>query len=183
MTRVAAQHRIKNVLIALCLLAVPPIYAEDQLRSPWDGHRVKLTDASYSCPAIVHLSPDLTTNGFYSDSKSSIIDPEKWKAYTATAGPYKDLGNRLVDAADAYQTTGSRAAVDCVLQHMDAAAKDGVFTGKMSSNQAYYVQGWVIGAVAIAYLKVRDSGLISATQRETILAWIEKIESLEAGSF
>jgi len=177
MKRCAAKHRIMYVLITLSLLAVPPIFAEDQLRSPWDGHPVKLTDASYLCPAIIHLSPDLTTNGFYSDSKSSIIDPEKWKAYTATAGPYKDLGNRIVDAADAYQTTGSRAAVDCVLRHMDAAAKDGVFTGKMSSNQSYYVQGWVIGAVAIAYLKVRDSGLISASQRETILPWIEKVVS------
>lgn len=177
MTRCVAQHRIMHVLTALCLLAVSPIFAEDQLRSPWDEHPVKLTDASYSCPAIVHLSADLTTNGFYSDSKSSIIDPEKWKAYTATAGPYKDLGNRIVDAADAYQTTGSRAAVDCVLQHMDAAAKDGVFTGKMSSNQAYYVQGWVIGAVAISYLKVRDGGLISTAQRETILPWIERVVS------
>ena len=177
MTRCESQHRIIHVLTALCLLVVSPIFAEDQLRSPWDGHPVKLTDASYSCPAIVHLSADLTTNGFYSDSKSSIIDPEKWKAYTATAGPYKDLGNRIVDAADAYRATGSRAAVDCVLQHMEAAAKDGVFTGKMSSNQAYYVQGWVIGAVAIAYLKVRDSGLISTAQRETILPWIEKVVS------
>jgi len=176
-TRRVAQTRVMLVLTALCLLSVLPMYAESKLRSPWDGHPVKLTDAPYSCPAIAHLSPDLTTNGFYSDSKSSIIDPEKWKAYTATAGPYKDLGSRIVDAADAYQTTGSRTAVDCVLQHMNAAAKDSVFTGKMSSNQAYYVQGWVIGAVAIAYLKVRDSGLISAAQRETTLPWIEKVVS------
>ncbi len=171
-----AQTRIMLVLTALCLLSVLPMCASN-LRSPWDSHPVKLTNTQYSCPAIVHLSPDLTTNGFYSDSKSSIIDPEKWKAYTATAGPYKDLGNRIVDAADAYQTTGSRAAVDCVLQHMNAAAKGDVFTGKMSSNQAYYVQGWVIGAVAISYLKVRDSGLISTAQRDAILPWIEKVVS------
>jgi poly(beta-D-mannuronate) lyase len=58
---------------------------------------------------------------------------------------------------------------------MDAAGKDGVFTGKMSSNQAYYVQGWVIGAVAIAYLKVRDSGLILPQQEHEILPWIVKV--------
>lgn len=132
---------------------------------------------------ILHLSihcssfPDLTTNGFYSDSKSSVIDPQKWAAYAASAGPYKELGNRVVDAADAYQTTGSRAAIECVLLHMNAAAKDGVFTGRMSSNQAYYVQGWVIGAVSIAYLKIRDSGLISVDQQKTILPWIEKVIS------
>ncbi|QNI32938.1 alginate lyase family protein [Alloacidobacterium dinghuense] len=178
--RFAAKCRVKQsgaglVLGVLSLLLILPIQAESKLRSPWDGHAIKLTDLPYACPAIVHLSADLTTSGFYSDSKSSVIDPEKWKAYAATSGPYKDLGNRIVDAADAYQTTGSRNAVDCALQHMDAAAKDGVFTGKMSSNQAYYVQGWVIGAVAIAYLKVRESGLVSVDEQKTILAWIENV--------
>jgi poly(beta-D-mannuronate) lyase len=45
----------------------------------------------------------------------------------------------------------------------------------MSSNQAYYVQGWVIGAIAIAYLKVRDSRLIRPEQQREILPWIVKV--------
>lgn len=165
------------------LLSTLPIHAEGTLRSPWDGHSVQLTGVAYACPAVVHLSPDLTTDRFYSDNKSSIIDPEKWKAYVATSGPYKALGDRIVTAADAYQTTGSRAAVECALDHMEAAAKDGVFAGKMSSNQAYYVQGWVIGAVAIAYLKIRDSGLISADQSKIILTWIDKVVSQSQGYY
>src|SRR5579884_4329290 len=83
-------------LVTVAVFAVLPMHAAGRLRSPWDGHPVTLTNAPYSCPAIVHLSPDLTTNGFYSDSKSSIIDPEKWKVYAASSGPYKDLGNRIV---------------------------------------------------------------------------------------
>jgi poly(beta-D-mannuronate) lyase len=166
---------MKLSALAVTLLLPIGAYAAPALRSPWDGKDVKLTDASYACPAIVHLSADLTTDRFYSDSKSSIIDPEKWKAYVASSGPYKNLGQRIVDAADAYRTTGSREAAECAIQHMDAAAKDGVFTGKMSSNQAYYVQGWVIGAIAIAYLKIRDSGLIPPEQAHEILPWIEKV--------
>jgi len=160
------------VIILFVLLAA---HAAQRLRSPWDGKDVKLTDAPYACPAIDHLSSDLTTNGFYSDSRSSIIDPVKWKAYVASAGPYKQLGQQIVDAADAYRTTGSSDAAECVIQHMGAAAKDGVFTGRMSSNQAYYVQGWVIGATAIAYLKIRDSGLILPEQEHEILPWIVKV--------
>jgi len=110
-----------------------------------------------------------------SDSKSSIIDPEKWKAYVASSGPAKNLGQQIVNAADAYRTTGSREAAECAIHHMEAAAKDRVFTGKMSSNQAYYVQGWVIGAVAISYLKVRDSGLILPQQKHDILPWIVEV--------
>ena len=160
---------------ALAALLPLAAHAATPLRSLWDTKQVTLSDASYSCPGIVHLSPDLTTDRFYSDSKSSIIDPEKWKAYVASSGPYKELGQRIVDAADAYRTTGSREAAECAVRHMGAAANDGVFTGKMSSNQAYYVQGWVIGAIAIAYLKVRDSGLISDRQSKQILPWIVNV--------
>lgn len=174
---IRAMEQIRLVLIGFCLLLILPLHAESKLRSPWDGHPIKVTDAPYACPSVVHLSPDLTTNGFYSDSKSSVIDPEKWKAYAASAGPYKDLGNHIADAADAYRTTGSSAALDCAIQHMEAAAKDGVFTGKMSSGQAYYVQGWTIGAIAIAYLKIRESGRITADQQESILHWITQVVS------
>jgi len=163
----------KFVLLAVSLLTLSS-YAEP-LRSPWDAKPIKLTAATYTCPAVVHLSRHLTTDRFYSDSKSSVIDPEKWKAYVASSGPYKDLGQRIVDAADAYRTTGSREAAACAIRHMETAAKDGVFTGKMSSNQAYYVQGWVIGAIAIAYLKVRGSGLISTEQSREILPWIVSV--------
>lgn len=165
----------KAIAIATAALLLPLAAHAARLRSPWDGHPVALTNAPYACPAIHPLSPDLTTNGFYSDSKSSIIDPAKWKAYVETAGPYKQLGIDVVNAADAYRATGSRAAVECAIQHMAAAAKEGVFTGKMSSNQSYYVQGWVIGAVAIGYLKIRDSGLISPSQQHEILAWIQRV--------
>ena len=59
---------VSMVLAAACV-------AQKPLRSPWDMTKVKMTDAAYTCPEPFHLSPDLTTSGFYSDSKSSIIDP------------------------------------------------------------------------------------------------------------
>ncbi|WP_348265179.1 alginate lyase family protein [Telmatobacter sp. DSM 110680] len=146
-----------------------------RLRSPWDLSDVKLTDASYACPEPAHLSPDLATDGFYSDRKSSIIDPAKMKAYAASSGPYKRLGDEAVNAADAYRTTGSRAAAQCVLNLLSTAAADGVFTGKMSSRQAYYVQGWVIGAAAIAYLKIRDSGVVQPQSHAALAAWMKSV--------
>jgi poly(beta-D-mannuronate) lyase len=131
------------------LAASPYIFAEQKLHSPWDLSQIQLATSTYNCPAPIHLSADLTTDGFYSDSKSSIIDPAKWKAYAESSGPYKNLGDQAVAAADAYRTTGSREAAQCVLGLLNMAAADGVFTGKMSSRQAYYVQGWVIGAMAM----------------------------------
>jgi poly(beta-D-mannuronate) lyase len=163
------------LLFAACFAAVTPtakVFAEKALRSPWDSKRIRLTPAPYNCPAVVHISPDLTTDGFYSDSKSSVIDPVKWKAYVESSGPIKNLGEQTVAAADAYRTTGSRAAAQCVLRHLTTAAADGALTGKMSSRQAYYVQGWVIGALAISYLKIHDSGVVPPADAQSLAKWM-----------
>lgn len=149
--------------------------ATAEIHSPWDGRNIILTPTPYDCPAIIHLSRDLTTEGFYSDSKSSIIDPAKWKAYSESSGPYKKLGQEIVDAADAYRSTGSRQAAECALRHMTVAAQDGVFAGKMSSRQANYVQGWVIGAIALAYLKVRNSGLVTLEEKKLLFPWFDSV--------
>jgi poly(beta-D-mannuronate) lyase len=146
--------------------------ARAALRSPWDGSPIAPTGSPYSCPPIVHLSPDLTTNGFYADEKGSIIDPAKMSEYARTSGPYKNLGQEVVDAADAWRSSGSREAAACAMQHMEAAARDGVFTGRMSSRQAYYVQGWVIGAIAISWLKMHGSKVETPDARRVVLPWI-----------
>lgn len=163
-------------LVACVVVLLAPIHAaaQESLRSPWDL-RISLTDAPYDCPAKVHLSRDLTTDGFYSDSKSSVIDPAKWQAYVASSGPIKNLGNQAVAAADVYRTTGSRSAAHCTLRMLTTAAADGVLTGKMSSHQAYFVQGWVVGGLAIAYLKVRDSGFVSAEEAASIANWMRAV--------
>ena len=158
-------------IIALAFALTTAVTASAALRSPWDGRSVTPTNVPYACPAVVHLSRDLATNGFYSDRKGSVIDPAKWKAYSESAGPYKKLGEEIVAAADAWRATGSREAAQCALLHITTAARDGVFTGKMSSNQAYYVQGWVIGAIAISYLKIRDSGFITSADQKLLFPW------------
>ena len=171
MTRNAALLVLSLFLAAL----IPVCQAQKPLRSPWDLLTVKVTDTPYTCPAPIHLTPDLTTSGFYADSKGSIIDPVKWKAYQQSSGPVKDLGNKAVNAADAFRTTGSRQAAQCVLALVKTAAEDKALTGKMSSSQAYFVQGWVAGALAIAVLKVRDSGVIDRADTRLIADWLKTV--------
>lgn len=169
------KSKVLTIYGLICVSAALAGRCSGQLRSPWDTYSVTPTNTPYRCPAPDKLSPDLTTNGFYGDSKGSIIDPAKMEAYVASAGPYKELGNRVVTAADAWQGTGSRDAAVCALHLMMVAARQGVLTGKMSSNQAYFVQGWVIGAVSISYLKVRDSGMVTAEERALVLPWIVNV--------
>lgn len=155
------------------LLAAPT----QPLRSPWDGKPVTSTDAAYACPAIAHIAPDLVTEGFYrlDDPTHSIIDPVRQEAYRKSSEGVKGVGLAIVKAADDYRTTGSRQAAQCAMTQIVMLAQEHSFAVKMSSNQAYYVQGWVAGAIAIAYLKIRETGLATPQQTETIARWLQSI--------
>ena len=148
--------------------AVSGLYAAsaNALRSPWDGKPVAMTEAAYACPAMAHIAPDLVTDGFYrlDDPTHSIIDPVRQEAYKKSSDGVKAVGMSVVKAADDYRTTGSRKAAQCAMAQIATLAQEHSLAGKMSSNQAYYVQGWVVGAVAIAYLKVRETGIATPQQ-------------------
>src|SRR5271170_1509327 len=168
--------RFLPILIAAGL----PVLAaaqEKALRSPWDGKPVTRTDASYACPLIAHIAPDLVTDGFYrlDDPTHSIIDPVRQEAYRKSSDGVKNVGMAIVKAADDYRTTGSRKAAQCAITQILALAQEHSLAGKMSSNQAYYVQGWVVGAIAIAYLKIRDTGMATPPQTETIANWMQSV--------
>lgn len=150
------------------------------LVSPWQGHHVAETSRPYACPAVPKLPVDFVTDGFYAlnDPTHSIVDPVRMKAYNESAGPVKHEGNVVVAAADAYRTTGSGEAARCVMAHLDGLSAEHALTGRMSSSQAYFVQGWVAGAWAIAYLKVDGDARTTAEQRARIFVWLEKLATL-----
>jgi poly(beta-D-mannuronate) lyase len=165
--------------LAVFVAAVPAFAAAaaQPLRSPWDGKPVAMTKAAYSCPAIAHIAPDLVTDGFYrlDDPTHSIIDPVRQEAYRKSSDGVKAVGTAIVRAADDYRTSGSRDAAQCAMSQILALAQEHSLAGKMSSNQAYYVQGWVVGAVAIAYLKVREAGIATPPETRTIADWMQSV--------
>jgi poly(beta-D-mannuronate) lyase len=97
------------------------------------------------------------------------------KAYKESSGPVKDATHTIVDLADRYRTTGSREAAQCTLKLLAQMAHNDTMAGHMSSQQAYYVQGWLAGAMAVAYLKVRGSGFDNPQQAQAIGTWLGKL--------
>ena len=165
-----------------CAMVAPLLFAQvaahaSSLRSPWDAGKVQVTDAPYSCPATPTVPRDLTMDGFYrlDDPTHSIIDPIRQAAYNHASEDVKGAGLKIVAAADDFRKTGSRAAALCSLSLISALTAQNSMDGKMSSRQAYYVQGWVAGAIAIAYLKVRGYGLSAPQQDALIAAWLKRI--------
>lgn len=169
---------LRASLIVLTLASAAAQHAHTQtLRSPWDTHPITVTDKPYTCPAVPVLPADLTTDGFYrlDDPTHSIIDPARQAAYNASSGPVKREGMDVVAAADAFRTTGSRQAADCVRKHILALAQENSIAGKMSSSQAYYVQGWIAGAIAIGYLKTCDAAPLTPDQTKLVADWLHRI--------
>lgn len=167
--------RTSLTLLALC--TIPLAAHAEPLRSPWSGQAVVLTNAPYTCPTLPAVTADLTTDSFYrlDDPTHSIVDPVRMEAYRKSAEPVKKAGQQMVDAADAFRTTGSRAAAQCVLNGTLALAHNAALTGKMSSSQAYYVQGWIAGAIAIAFLKIEPAHLATPQQTKLIGAWLVRV--------
>jgi poly(beta-D-mannuronate) lyase len=179
-TGVNASWYLGGTALLILYMAVPPVLfaaPSDSLQSPWDGEPVAVTDATYACSALEHIAPDLVTDGFYrlDDTTHSIIDPVRQEAYNKSSGQVKAVGLAIVKAADAYRTSGSRQAAACALIRIATLAKDKSLIGKMSSAQAYYVQGWVVGAVAIAYLKVRGASNATPDETESIVKWLQSV--------
>ena len=122
---------------------------------------------------------DIVAYDYYSDSKHSVIDRTRQAAYEAASKPYGDVEESVERAADNFQRTGSREAAACAAQILFAQAQAKSMTGSMSSNQAYYVQNWALGALAVAWLKVRPAGDaalgLTPAQSAAINAWMKTV--------
>jgi poly(beta-D-mannuronate) lyase len=152
------------------ILVVLPASGE-RLRSPWDSTKTVARDAPYNCPAPPEFSRTLNLEGYYSDKKYSIIDEKKLAAFQAGSEAPTHLGQYAGLAADAWLSKGSRAAATCVYSLLLAAAKADAWDDKMPQNSGVYLQNWLLSGTALAYLKVRDSGVGTAEQDAQIQQW------------
>jgi len=175
------QHAL--LMVAFCSGWCGSASGKTPLQSPWDSHPVSATDTPYNCPAAPELPHNFATNSYYIDEHHSIIDPALKKRYEDSVKGIEDFSRAVVKAADAYQTSGSRAAAQCVFSLLNSAAEQKVLTGRMDGGQASYVQGWNLGAWGVAYLKVRPSELSSPDQVRVVVAWLKKLAEDNRGYY
>jgi poly(beta-D-mannuronate) lyase len=168
-TRLTVAHLI---FLAVPVLLCGAIAARaEQLKSPWDGHPVAFTDSPYTCPDPPPFSKSLDAEGYYIDAHHSVIDPVKKAIYEKAAEAPDHLGEWTTQAADAYLRHGSRAGAQCVYTLLSAAAAAKAWSATMASGQAHYVQKWLLAATAMAYLKVRNTGVGTLEQDKEIQKW------------
>jgi len=158
------------------VLAVATTGAQaEKLRSPWDDRKVEQTSVAYECPSPPPFAKTVEIGSYYIDSHGSITDPQKLAAFQKASEASTHLSQFAALAADAYLYKGNRAAGVCVYSLLDAAAKADAWAGKMPSFQGVYLQNWLLSAVAISYLKVRESGAGTAEQDADIQKWFGRL--------
>jgi poly(beta-D-mannuronate) lyase len=167
---------LRRVGIALLLVTATCALAGDTaLRSPWDRTSITVNESAFSCPAATPLPRDFATNSYLTDRQHSVPDPLLLEEHKESVSPIQDFSRAVVKAADAFQTKGSRAAAECVASLLENAAGQEALAGNMDGHQAVYEQGSNLGAWAVAFLKVRGSGVVSDEQSRKITAWLEKL--------
>jgi len=155
-----------------------PVLSQTHLRSPWEAAPVALTTQPYNCPPLAPISPDiLVTNGVGAQKKVS--DTVQQAVYAESDAALHELSARSVAAADNFRHTGSQAAARCVIILLSNAAADHSMAGYMATADAAQEQNLALCSVAIAYLKVRDSGLATPDEADLIGAWMEDIARQE----
>jgi poly(beta-D-mannuronate) lyase len=147
----------------------------EKLRSPWDSAKIQLTDASYKCPVPPPFASTIEIGSYYIDPHASVIDQKKLDAFQKASEPSTHLSQYVALAADAYLAKGSKPAAACAYMLLESAATADAWAGKMPGFQGVYVQNWLLSAVAISYLKVRESGLGTPQQDAVIQKWFDHL--------
>ncbi|NYF78326.1 alginate lyase family protein [Granulicella arctica] len=161
----------------LLLLCVAQLQAHAQsLRSPWEQVPINASAPAFPCPPAIALPQSLVFNGYYTDEHHSIVDPQAKAAYRAASKANELFIKQVAHAADAYQTSRSKAAAQCAVTLLDEAAHQHAFTtaqlGKTGARDGFYVQAFYLDGLSMAYLKVLKSPFVSNQQRTDIQSWL-----------
>lgn len=153
------------------------------LRSPWDARPPDAAALSAApCPQVPSLPAGISAADYYLDSARSIADPQRKQAYDEAVGVLRDAAEEVVALADRYRETGDMTAARCAADWLDSFARKGVLSGPLTTNQAVYVQRWMLGAFAVVALKIRASGEGSDT-RGRIAGWLAGVAEQQAAYY
>jgi poly(beta-D-mannuronate) lyase len=161
----------RSLLAMLALMVASHAAHAEALRSPWDAaiatHQAAVASA---CPPPPALSADIVTADYYSDDAHSVIDPIRQQAYAHAMQPWHQAALGVERMADHYRRSGDAATAACAANWLTRFAEAGALTGAMSTNQSTYVQGWMLGAFAVGWLKIH-----AATPNRVIPAWLARV--------
>jgi len=122
--------------------------------------------AAMACSAPPPAMMDIDANSYYTDAHHSVIDPVLRARNIANTKPIDDFLAQVAKSA-------SQGDAACALEWLGSWAGQRALTGKLSSEQAWYVRKWTLGGMALSYARVKPAA--SAAQRQAIEAWFKTL--------
>lgn len=177
------------LIIALALTLAMPIapalqqaqaLAAAPLRSPWDALPAKKISKRPppDCPSSPVLPRDLETASYYDDAARSHIDPARQRAYEAAVKPLQSAVRKVETMADRYRSAGDDTWAACAATWLADFASTAVLSGTMGGNQSVYVQGWMLGGLSVAWLKIRAAQSLPDSARQAVPVWLADLASM-----
>lgn len=129
-----------------------------------------------ACPPPPPGEPDIRAMGYYTDKANSVIDPALQQQNREATAPLDRYAAQVARMSDDYLRSGDSAAAQCTLDWLAGWADDRAMLGQMirvNNDQSFYMRQWMLDAVAMAYVKVRDQA--DAEQRARIAPWLGQL--------
>lgn len=165
--------------ILICLLAMlsTGVGAQraDTLRGPWVGlvKRIETTPKGAMCKVVPPPKRDVIGVSYYSDSTHhSIVDQAKLAQNIANLNPIRDYLAAVTANGDR-AAAGEAIAAVCGLRSLSAWARADALDGKVN-RQGEYEREWTVGGLALAYLKIRQTGAADP-DGPVIGAWLARL--------
>jgi poly(beta-D-mannuronate) lyase len=150
----------------------------EALRSPFtaavQGARHDAVATSSPCAAATVPVHDVFGVSYYTDAHHSVADPQKRARNVAQLQPVRDYLRGVTELVDA-AVRGDRAAGRCAWVWFHTWSEASALDGKVN-NQGAYEREWTLGGLALAYLKLRDTGIDDPAARPgVVIAWLAKL--------
>ena len=179
MDRIRDSAEIPGIALLFVLMYYSGTVSAETLKSPWEAVPVNVKAAHIPCAPAPALPKELAFNGYYVDAHHSVVDPQAKASYEAVSRANEDFIKRVGRTADSYQAQHSASAAECVFSMLQQAAQEEAFSvahlGRDGARDGFYVQGFYLDGLALAYLKVRPSSLGTNQQRSEIESWLLQI--------
>jgi poly(beta-D-mannuronate) lyase len=148
----------------------------DVLRSPftkWVHHfEMQAPVEPKNCAKAPVPVEDLIGVGFYSDPpKNSITDPKLLAKNNANLEPGRDYLAAVTQMVDKAALHHDADAGGCAISWLQTWAAGNALEGNMT-RQGALEHVWLTAGLALAYLKLRDTGLVTVDAGKPIEAWL-----------
>ncbi len=129
--------------------------------------------AAFACapaPPPVH---DIDANRYYTDARSSIVDPALKARNEAAVKPVNDYLGHVARSASDWQAGRDPDGAGCALAWLQAWAGHEALLGTMTTRQSYYTRKWTLAGLALSYARVQREA--TPAQRAAIEAWLRRL--------